>query len=186
MRHFLILFEDLPIDKNAVKAGINSQEVVTACRCINVGLFMSRSLRRDVIISIAVGPYDDLKIISFPGETLRRVSPDERSISFFLLKSLMISEKLVISMSETMDNGIIVHRTDFDDFLRFNPSKRIILADPDEQEMNQSDIVSPDSILIYDTRNEGIQRGVFEYRISRPKDPERFILDVNMSVDRSQ
>ena len=105
------MFEKMPIDKASVKSGQNGPEVVTACRCINVGLFVSGDLRRDVVVSLAIGPLEDLRVVSFPGNTLRRVSPDERSISFFLLKATEILENLEAGESFTMDNGIELTRT---------------------------------------------------------------------------
>jgi tRNA pseudouridine-54 N-methylase len=106
MRHFLVIFKDLPIERISVKSGRISREVISACRCVNVGLFVSGDLRRDVIVSLGLGNEDNLRVISFPGFSLRRVSPDERSISFFLLKSI---EK-VVTMEQgnrfVMDNGI--------------------------------------------------------------------------------
>jgi tRNA pseudouridine-54 N-methylase len=106
MRHFLVIFKDLPIERSSVKSGRISREVISACRCVNVGLFVSGDLRRDVIVSLGLGNEDNLRVISFPGFSLRRVSPDERSISFFLLKSI---EK-VVTMEQgnrfVMDNGI--------------------------------------------------------------------------------
>ncbi len=104
----------MPIDKNSVKSGQNSIEVITACRCVNIGLFVSGNLRRDVIISFAIGPVEDLKIISFPGQSLRRVSPDERSIAFFMLKAIEKMENLEFGDSFTMDNGIMLTRSSLD------------------------------------------------------------------------
>ncbi|NOR38560.1 MAG: hypothetical protein GQ580_03115, partial [Candidatus Thorarchaeota archaeon] len=80
MRRFLILFEELPIDVVSVKSGQNGPEVITACRCVNVGLFVSGNLRRNVEVSLAVGQLEDLGIVTYPGPALKRVSPDERSI----------------------------------------------------------------------------------------------------------
>ena len=106
MRHFLVIFKDLPIDKSSVKSGHNSSEVITACRCVNVGLFVSGDLRRDVTMSFGIGNEDHLKVISFPGLSLKRVSPDERSISFFLLKAVEKVESMEQGDRFTMDNGI--------------------------------------------------------------------------------
>ncbi|MFW9807567.1 MAG: hypothetical protein ACFFFK_12635 [Candidatus Thorarchaeota archaeon] len=111
MRRFLVIFDNMPIDKASVKSGQNSLEVITACRCVNVGLFISGNLRRDVVISIAIGDVEDMKIFSFPGDTLKRVSPDERSISFFLLKAIEKALDLELGKSFTMDNGIEIERT---------------------------------------------------------------------------
>ncbi|MHA1949791.1 MAG: hypothetical protein ACXAAO_11835 [Candidatus Thorarchaeota archaeon] len=135
----------MPIDRESVKSGRNSPEVVTACRCVNVGLFISGDLRRDVIVSFAVGPPDDLKVISYPGTSLRRVSPDERSISFFLLKAIEKAESLEIGNMFTMDNGIELTRTSLE--LLFKKWGHDIIHVP--------------------TPN-----------------PERFILDTNISADR--
>ena len=106
MRHFLVIFKDLPIDRSSVKSGNNSSEVITACRCVNIGLFVSGDLRRDVTVSLGIGSENDLKVISFPGRSLRRVSPDERSISFFLLKAVEKVEGMEQGDRFIMDNGI--------------------------------------------------------------------------------
>ena len=106
MRHFLVIFKDLPIDRSSVKSGNNSSEVITACRCVNIGLFVSGDHRRDVTVSLGIGSENDLKVISFPGRSLRRVSPDERSISFFLLKAVEKVEGMEQGDRFIMDNGI--------------------------------------------------------------------------------
>ncbi|MHA2116728.1 MAG: GTPase [Candidatus Thorarchaeota archaeon] len=111
------MFEKMAIDKASVKSGQNSQEVVTACRCVNVGLFVSGDLRRDVTVSFAIGQRDNLRVISFPGPTLRRVSPDERSISFFMLKAIERLEDLEVGRSFTMDNGIELTRVPLDELV---------------------------------------------------------------------
>ncbi|MHA2360222.1 MAG: hypothetical protein ACXAB5_08100 [Candidatus Thorarchaeota archaeon] len=114
MRRFLVEFKEFPIDKSSVKSGQNSTEVLTACRCVNVGLFVSGDLRRDVIMSFAVGTKEDLKVVSFPGYSLKRVSPDERSISFFLLKAIEKAQDLEPGKSFKMDNGIELERAPLD------------------------------------------------------------------------
>jgi len=106
VRRFLVVFKEFPIDRSSVKSGQNSPEVIIACRCVNIGLFVSGDLRRDVIVSLAVGTKDELKVVSFPGYSLRRVSPDERSISFFLLKAIEKAQDLKLGELFTMDNGI--------------------------------------------------------------------------------
>jgi tRNA pseudouridine-54 N-methylase len=72
---------------------------------------VSGNLRRDVIVSLAIGPVEDTTVISFPGNTLKRVSPDERSISFFLLKAIERTKEMEKGMTFTMDNGIKLART---------------------------------------------------------------------------
>lgn len=186
MRHFLILFDDIPIDKASVKSGNNSLEVITAARCVNVGLFISGNLRRDVIISLAKGSLDDLKIISFRGAHLKRVSPDERSISFFLMKAIVIAEELVMGSFETMDNGIEVRRNSLKMFLESFAPTRVYLSTPESTQNSVDNADYENSLLIHsDTRFDLIQentvwtQGELPYYVH----PERFILDVNIMAD---
>ena len=146
VRRFLVMFKEFPIDSSSVRSGQNSREVVVACRCVNVGLFVSGDLRRDVTVSLAIGEDDDLRVISFPGETLRRVSPDERSVSFFLLKANEIARILETGETRTMDNGIEVIRSSLHEMTELWGRELIHV---------------PSS------------------------NPERFILDTNLSADRS-
>jgi tRNA pseudouridine-54 N-methylase len=111
------MFKDFQIDKASVKTGQNRPDVITACRCVNVGLFVSGDLRRDVTVSLAAGTEEDLKVVSFPGNSLKRVSPDERSISFFLLKAFEKTQDLELGKSYIMDNGIELVRASLDDLL---------------------------------------------------------------------
>jgi tRNA pseudouridine-54 N-methylase len=139
------MFNEFPIERSSVKSGQNGPEVIIACRCVNVGLFISGDLRRDVIVSLAIGKKEDLKVISFPGESLKRVSPDERSISFFLLKAIEKGSSLEFGDSLTMDNGIKLIRSSLDNLI----------------ELWDSTIVQVPS-----------------------SNPERFILEANLSNDK--
>ncbi|MHA2396137.1 MAG: hypothetical protein ACXAC0_05485 [Candidatus Thorarchaeota archaeon] len=147
VRRFLVMFKDFPIDKASVKSGENSPEVVSACRCVNVGLFVSGDLRRDVVVSIAVGAQEDLRVVSFPGNSLKRVSPDERSISFFLLKAFEQAQNLDLGKSFKMNNGIELVRSSLNELI---------------------DLWGPDVIQV------------------PPINPERFILDTNLSADKME
>jgi tRNA pseudouridine-54 N-methylase len=192
MRRFLILFDDIPIDKMSVKSGHNSPEVVTACRCVNVGLFISGNLRRDVIVSIAKGPIDDMRIVSFSGEILKRVSPDERSISFFLLKSLNTAENIPQNSQHTLDNGIIVVRENFTQFISKYAQDRVFIARTGSELTLDSSINLDDAILIYETKTSrgfaGLEPKILEElkiysALPYPLHPERFILDINSQID---
>ncbi|MFW9960110.1 MAG: hypothetical protein ACFFDV_03780 [Candidatus Thorarchaeota archaeon] len=195
MRRFLILFDDIPIDKASVKSGRNSSEVVTACRCVNVGLFISGDLRRDVIVSLAKGQFDDMRVVSFPGNTLKRVSPDERSISFFLLKSMNVAEKLPQNSHQILDNGIIVTRTNLTEFISGCSPERILIARRDGEIILDSVLLLDNAILIYETGTQcdfaGIEyQNLGDFRVyytqPYPPHPERFILDVNLLSDAEE
>jgi tRNA pseudouridine-54 N-methylase len=192
MRLFLILFDDILIDKASVRLGQNSSEVVTACRCVNVGLFVSGNLRRDVIVSIAKGAFEDLKIVSFPGGTLKRVSPDERSISFFLLKAMQDAEGLQQNSEKILDNGIIVKREELSRFISGYSPNCVFIARNRGKPAIDPTLLLDDVILIYETRTpidiaglESRTLGNFKVHSSLPypPHPERFIFDINELVD---
>jgi tRNA pseudouridine-54 N-methylase len=187
MKHFLILFKDIPIDKTSVKSGNNSAEVITAVRCVNVGLFVSGNLRRDVVLSLGMGPSDSLTVISFPGISLKRVSPDERSISFFLLKARTLAEEMMENSSETMDNGIEVHRTNLERFVESVDPSVVYISDQDSINIADDYNEYEDALLIYiskDMSNSLSIDGKWTKRDLRYfPHPERFIMDVNMCTD---
>lgn len=189
MRHFLILFDDIPIDKASVKSGNNSPEVITAVRCVNVGLFISGNLRRDVVVSLAKGTPDDLKLVSFPGASLKRVSPDERSISFFLMKAFSIVEGALMDSFKIMDNGIEVRRSTLKSFFESLTPARVYISNPEITSNTISDAEYDNSILIYTIGKQfdsfQIDAKLTQIELPYFPNPERFILDVNMTVDRN-
>lgn len=187
MRHFLVLFDDFPIDAASVKSGNNSQEIITASRCVNVSLFISGNLRRDVVVSLAKGSTDDLKIITFPGANLKRVSPDERSVSFFLMKAISIIEELGMDSLEIMDNGIEVRRISLKNFLESFAPTRVYLTTPDNTSGSIDDGEYENSLLIYSSGKQFdfVQEEAMWTQEELPyyPHPERFILDINMIMD---
>ncbi len=182
-RHFIILFDEFSINSSDVKKGNNNPDVVVASRCINVALFVSNNLRRDVQVSIAVGKHNDLRVISFPGESLRRVSPDERSISFFMLKAMDILSELELGRSKTMDNGIVVHRRSFADLLNeWNPSI-VYQAILEPYSLQDYPTLESDSLFVY-SLSDSFSEEIDQIRsLPHPSSPERFILDVNTQFD---
>ena len=189
MRHFLILFGNIPIDNISVKSGNNSPEVITAARCVNVGLFISGNLRRDVVVSLAKGTPDDLKLISFPGASLKRVSPDERSISFFLMKALSIAEELLMGSFEIMDNGIEVRRSNLKNFIESLNPARVYISTTEISSNIIKDAEYDNSLLIYSIgkQYDSFQIDAKWTQVELPyfPHPERFILDVNMILDKT-
>jgi hypothetical protein len=189
MRRFLILFERLPIDIVSVKSGQNSPEVVTACRCVNVGLFVSGDLRRNVEVSLAVGQPEDLGVVTYPGRNLKRVSPDERSISFFLLKAMNVLRELPLGSKKRLDNGIVVQRTNAIDLLRGGEPSRIHVSSLDPSIQPKQVDIRPQGLFLYELTSTALTDLVREIPgvlIPRPPHPERFILDINLYCDQLQ
>jgi len=187
MRRFLILFEELPIDVVSVKSGQNGPEGVTACRCVNVGLFVSGNLRRNVEVSLAVGQPEDLGVVTYPGPALKRVSPDERSISFFLLKAMNVLRELPLAGKKKLDNGMVVHRTNATDLLRgWEPSRIYVSSLSPSIQPKQVD-VRPQGLFLYELVSTALTdmiRDIPGVLLPRPPHPERFILDINLYCDQ--
>ncbi|NHI83508.1 MAG: hypothetical protein EAX81_04330 [Candidatus Thorarchaeota archaeon] len=185
MRRFLIGFEKFPIKLEDVRSGTNSPQVITASRCVNVGLFLSGNMRRNVEIVISIGKGSDLEVISFPGWQLRRVSPDERSIAYFLLKALYELQNMNEEEMVEMPNGIILMKTNVDSLIESWDSLEVFLATTNaewktmEEAMEHAVYIFPTSDRLYfDQCNINMQP------IWKPAYPERFILDINMVQDR--
>ena len=182
MRRFAILFDKFPIDKQSVKAGRNSEEVVMACRCINVGLFISGNLRRDVTVSILISNESNVgTMISFVGSTLRRVSPDERSISFFLLKAVDAAGTMEAGQQKVLDNGVVVEKISMKTLMDQWSSGILYTASQDVGEWPRSRIRHDDGIFLY---AHGAKIAVGQV-LPAFSSPERFILEVNLLADRA-
>lgn len=182
MRHFAILFSEFQIEKESVRAGKNSDEVVTACRCINVGLFISGSLRRDVVVSIIrYHEKDDSIMISFPGLTLKRVSPDERSISFFLLKAMEMANELDSGQKRALDNGIIVEKIPLQSLANQWSAGKLYRGMSEMTEWPATEVMHEDAVFLYGDVGD-LDRGETLPGFSSP---ERFILEINLLADRA-
>jgi tRNA (pseudouridine54-N1)-methyltransferase len=94
-------------------------------RCINAAFWLSGNIRRDVTFhTILHGePYQPV-YITLKGAKLRKVSPDERSISLFLKKALERMEE-----KEQTSPGIYVKRKSFEELVRENEDKHLYLLD---------------------------------------------------------
>ncbi len=182
-RRFLVLFDGFPIEEAQVKSGENTHQVIVASRCVNVALFLSGNLRRNVSISIAWGETSDLRVITFSGETLKRVSPDERSISFFLLKSTRVVERLSVDQAILMDNGIEVARTDFNSLLQKWDPSNVYVSVMGNEDSEQTDNRTTGVFVYGIGTHENPKMKKQFLAIPRPPNPERFILDINLKSD---
>jgi tRNA pseudouridine-54 N-methylase len=186
-RHFVVVFDTFPIDRHSVKTGSNSPEVITACRCINIGLFLSNSLRRDTSVSIIVTEDTYTRGIVFRGDTLKRVSPDERSISFFLLKASHTIDSFTQTTTKTLDSGIVASRTDLSTLVDSWMIHNVYVAKMGASTTQTISIDARGGVFIYGYHRDSVfQETVLKssYCLPRPPTPERFILDINMTLDR--
>ncbi|RDE17895.1 MAG: hypothetical protein C4K49_00445 [Candidatus Thorarchaeota archaeon] len=186
-RHFVVAFRKLEADQTRVSSGSNSPEMVTACRCVNVSLFLSDGIRKDVQTSLLVGDETDLHVISFPGDKMKRVSPDERSISFFIMKGAEALKGIGRGTTRVLDNGITVSRTDLIHLFEQGPPGAIQVAAAGPDMLSDGGMFQT-GIFVYDIRGTMSQYSGTRpvVLLPRPPNPERFILDVNLYCDGTE
>jgi tRNA pseudouridine-54 N-methylase len=188
MRRFVIHFIDFPINAEDVKAGRNAAQVLTAYRCVNVGLFLSGDMRRDVEVVILTGSIDDLSAIVFPGSKLKRVSPDERSITFFLLKAKNELDKLAKGEWRRLPNGITVQRASLNTLVKQWDTSEVYVAK--KGTLYTEKTKSPgEGICIFESNEGYLLEGLSDVSIKplfRPTHPEQFILEMNILHDRTK
>ncbi|NWF96423.1 MAG: hypothetical protein HXY34_09820 [Candidatus Thorarchaeota archaeon] len=182
-RGFLVALDEIPTSRDTVARGLNPWQTVVACRCVNIGLFLSRGLRRSVMVILTQGASDETRATVFDGKTLRRVSPDERSISFFLMKANRLLMSIEDESKAMMDNGIVVCRTRLESILDEWASSGVYLAT--EEAPCGTVPSSGTGLFVYDVLH--LHRAVLSRTdttpIWRPSSAERFILEVNHAAD---
>jgi len=125
-RHFYVkshgVTEPEKINLKDVPGSSGRLDVVA--RCINAALWLSGDIRRNVVFHTVLHGGEQPVYIRIEGEKLRKVSPDERSISLFLKKAL----ERMDSMEETSP-GIFVYRRSFKEVVEENEDKKFYLLD---------------------------------------------------------
>ncbi len=155
---------------------------------MNAGLFVSKDIRRDVEVVVLYGLADDLTGIVFPGDGLRRVSPDERSISFFLKKASERAVDVDHGRTRRLDNGIIVIHSDIDTLAQEWSRSGLYVVVP------RSDSSGMGITRFHGTFVVGVSGTIFEalvnhqeaQRIVGNHSPERWIVEINWRADRVQ
>jgi tRNA pseudouridine-54 N-methylase len=136
-----------------------------------------------VEVSILIGSNDNLKSITFPGASLKRVSPDERSIAFFLLKAHSVLDKMHENSERTMDNGILLHRLALKELFNRWLVKECFIAAEEFNTNSEYNEVSEAGIFLYDL-TKCLDLGKYNTKpLPRPSHPERFILEINLHCD---
>jgi tRNA pseudouridine-54 N-methylase len=136
-----------------------------------------------VTVSIAYGQCEDLRVVSFPGDGLKRVSPDERSISFFLLKANEIAENLLFFTQRTMDNGIIVRRRSLSQLIDVWSPNGVYLAIRSSFQPSDYHGLKENSLFVYALTDDFKPERIDFTPLPRPSTPERHILEINTSFD---
>jgi tRNA (pseudouridine54-N1)-methyltransferase len=102
----------------------SSGRLDVVARCINAAFWLSGNIRRNVVFHTVLHGGKEPVYIRIEGERLRKVSPDERSISLFIKKAL---ERKDI-MKETSP-GFFVCQKSFEEVVEENGDKELYLLD---------------------------------------------------------
>lgn len=87
------------------------------CRCICNALFISEAIRRDVVIHIVLnGPPSPPKTISFFGDRVKNLYPDERTIASHIKTALRRS--LGIEKEIEVNPGVVVSKKSFESLVK--------------------------------------------------------------------
>jgi len=137
MREFILLALKAPTTSsfdidNMPKYG----RIDLVCRTISNTLYVSNHLRTDTIIHVCLNgtPAEQSpKIISFYGNSLRGLEPDERNVAMFLKKALDMGSKLKLNEEIDVQPGVKVSKKAFETLVREKAEKeckQIIYLDP--------------------------------------------------------
>lgn len=120
MREFAILalkaYTTSDFDLNKLKS---AGRLDLVCRTISNTLWISNDLRRDTIIHVCMtGPKYPPKTISFYGEKLKNVEPDERTIAMVIKNALKDGKKLELGAEIETHPGVIISKKAFETILK--------------------------------------------------------------------
>lgn len=89
------------------------------CRSISNALFIAGDMRRDTVIhAVLEGPKFPPKIVSFYGERLKSVAPDERNIASHIQKALESGIDLKLREEKEVSPGIKVAKKSFEELVK--------------------------------------------------------------------
>jgi len=109
------------------------------CRCISNAFFVSGAIRKDVCFhAVLEGPKDPPKLISFFGNELKNISPDERNIGAWIKKALEIGVGLKKGEERRVSDGIIVAKKSFEELVREKArTNQIIYLHPEGKDIRE-------------------------------------------------
>jgi tRNA (pseudouridine54-N1)-methyltransferase len=86
-------------------------------RCVSSALWLSHSVRREAVIRIFFSK--NKRAVSFYGNKIKRISPDERNIASWIKKALASDKKV--------NPGIETQKTDFKNFIEKLEKRKIYI-----------------------------------------------------------
>jgi tRNA (pseudouridine54-N1)-methyltransferase len=141
------------------------------CRCISNALFISEAIRKDTIIHIVLnGPPSPPKTISFFGETVRNLYPDERTIASHI--KIALRKSFGLKANEEMEStpGVKISKKSFESLLKEKVGKtQLIYLNPKGKDIRDFEFKKDVAIIIGDHKGIPKKVEIFMERIGCEK-----------------
>ncbi|MEM5766610.1 MAG: tRNA (pseudouridine(54)-N(1))-methyltransferase TrmY [Candidatus Aenigmatarchaeota archaeon] len=96
-----------------------SGRIDLVCRCISNAFFVSEAIRKDVNFhAVLEGPKEPPKLLSFFGNELKNVSPDERNIGSWVKKAVEVGLGMKMGEKRKVSDGILVVKKSFEELVK--------------------------------------------------------------------
>ncbi len=119
-----IISQDLNYTITEIKRKI-PDDLSAIARGISSALFFSNNIRKNAIAEVVFKQDEDCLIIQFHGDTLRRVSPDERSVGMFIIKAKRYAEETPKKFGK-YNEGISFEKMTFDEYISKLPDDYVV------------------------------------------------------------
>ena len=125
MREFILLASRAKTVPNLDLLNLkDAGRIDLVCRAVSSALWTSDHLRKDTIIHVVLnGPNDPPKTISFFGDKLKNIDPDEISIAKFIILALKKGRNLNLNEEIDVSEGIKVSKKSFEKLIKELSSK---------------------------------------------------------------
>jgi len=106
------------------------------CRTISNTLWISNEVRRDTAIHVSMnGPRASPKVISFYGERLRGLDPDERSIAQSIKLALKEGLNLKLNEDKEVSSGIKISKKAFETLVKEKSGSQLLYLHPKGEDL---------------------------------------------------
>lgn len=142
MRDFIIYANKLLQPGFSLNDLPGSGRIDLLARCVNAALWLSHGVRDDTAVHLYVD-IGERVLITFHGDRIRRVSPDERNIGSWI----KISLETLMENKERVQDGITVKKVKLLDFLKEFKNRDIIILREEGDDIRETKLINPVFVL---------------------------------------